>query len=453
MNPTTPTAIIPSSSEADERFVKALRQSGPTGDRRSFVRAIGMGAMGCALPGAFAEQDEKAKPVPPGKAETADIDSISQSVFDYLLRCQDFTPGEYYGSFWSEKGYHGPLLDYDAGGSHHHRAAGSGGLALWLLGLKRNDSELKHRAELAFDWLAARQQPSGGFLEIQNNEVPSDWEYTGLEESSTISTGFAAHGMGHALLLGLPPKKLYSECMQKAGHWQLSIEWPPGSGIFPHHQRSPHDTLNANLHAAETFMAGFKTSQTIFKRPLNIFYQAAKRSVLHTLSCQMPNGCFPYRTSGGVTINYTSLVVWCLLNILDLLDKPMRPGLGHSIDLKASADRFNVFAPTADLQTALTRATTFLCSCIDSDGNLLWEKNETSSAKYNMWTYAITYNVLMRVAGDQNTEAAGRLLKTMLSKRTKSGLLPMRDRGDEVTECAFMQADMLLFLLPFSDLV
>jgi len=29
----------------------------------------------------------------------------------------------------------------------------------------------------------------------------------------------------------------------------------------------------------------------------------------------------------------------------------------------------------------------------------------------------------------------------------------MRDRGEEITECAFMQADMLLFLLPFSGLV
>jgi len=453
MNRITAASTPPSSAQAGDAFAKAMQQAGPARDRRAFVRALSMSAVGCALPGAFAEKAGPATPARPDKAGTAEIDSISQDVFDYLLRCQDFTPGEYYGSFWSEKGYHGPLLDYHAGGSHHHRAAGSGGLALWLLGLKKNDAELKHRAELAFDWLAARQQPSGGFLEIQNNEVPSDWEYTGLEESSTISTGFAAHGMGHALLLGLPPKKLYSECMQRAGHWQLSIEWPPGSGIFPHHERSPHDTLNANLHAAETLLAGYKASRTIFKRPLNIFYSAAQRSVLHTLPCQLPNGCFPYRTSGGVTINYTSLVVWCLLNILDLLDKPMRPGLGSTIDLNASADRFNAFVPTGELQTALTKATAFLCSCIAPDGNLLWEKNETSSAKYNMWTYAITYNVLMRVGGDQNSEAAARLLKVMLSKRTKSGLLPMRDRGEEVTECAFMQADMLLFLLPFSTLV
>ena len=70
-----------------------------------------------------------------------------------------------------------------------------------------------------------------------------------------------------------------------------------------------------------------------------------------------------------------------------------------------------------------------------------------------MWTYAITYNVLRRVGGERNEAAAARLLRALLSRRTQSGLLPMRDRGEEITECAFMQADMLLFLLPFSGLV
>jgi hypothetical protein len=37
--------------------------------------------------------------------------------------------------------------------------------------------------------------------------------------------------------------------------------------------------------------------------------------------------------------------------------------------------------------------------------------------------------------------------------QTASGLLPMRDVGEEITECAYMQADMLLFLLPFSNLL
>lgn len=192
-----------------------------------------------------------------------EISAVCESTFEYLLRAQDFKPGEYYGSFWSEKAFHGPLLNYHAGGSHHHRSAGSAGLAFWLLGQKRQDAELKHRAELAFDWLAARQRPSGGFQEIQNNEKPSDWEQTGLEECSTIETAFVAHGMGNALLLGLPPKKLYADCLRRAGHWQLSTEWPPGSGIFPHHDRSPHDTLNANLHAAETLMVAFKAIEAV----------------------------------------------------------------------------------------------------------------------------------------------------------------------------------------------
>jgi len=366
---------------------------------------------------------------------TTQIRDLCGTILDYLLRCQDFTAGEYYGSFWSEKAYHGPLLDWHGGGAHHHRSAGSAGLGLWMIGKKNKDAEMMHRAELAFDWLAARQRPNGGYLEIQNNEIPSDWERTGLEESSTIATGFAAHGLGHAVLAGLPPKKSYSDCLQRLGHWCLSIEWPPGSGIFPHHERSPFDTLNANLHAAESLMVAYAALRDVYNRPLNIFLQGARRSVIHTLPIQWPNGCFPYRTEGAITINYTSLVLWCLLNILDLLTDAAS------------------FAPAKDVKRALSKATTFLCSCIGTKGEMLWEENETSTAKYNMWTYALTYNVLRRIGGKRNTSKAAKLLTFMLGQRTASGLLPMRDEGEEITECAFMQADMLLFLLPFSGLV
>jgi hypothetical protein len=90
---------------------------------------------------------------------------------------------------------------------------------------------------------------------------------------------------------------------------------------------------------------------------------------------------------------------------------------------------------------------------VAADGSLDWEKNETSTAKHNMWAYVITYTVLRRIGGEKNDDTAERLLRFVLSKRTASGLLPMRDRGEEITECAYMQADMLLFLLPFSDLL
>ena len=64
----------------------------------------------------------------------AELEAVCSDIIEYLLRCQDFHPGEYYGSFWSEKAYHGPLLDYHGGGAHHNRGAGTGGLALWLSG-------------------------------------------------------------------------------------------------------------------------------------------------------------------------------------------------------------------------------------------------------------------------------------------------------------------------------
>jgi hypothetical protein len=347
------------------------------------------------------------------------------------------TPGEYYGAFWSEKAYHGPLLDYHAGGSHHHRSAGSAGLAFHLVGHARNDTDLLRRAELAFDWLVARQRPSGGFLEIQNREKPSDWELTGLEECSTIETAFATRGIGHALLAGLTPKKLYSDCLQKAGHWQLAIEWPPGAGVFPHHERSPYDCLNANLHAAETLAVACAALDKVYGRRLNIFFEGARRGVRHTLAQQWPDGCFPYRANAGATINYTSLVLWCLLNLIDALPSGLRQAM----------------VPNNVLEEHLKRAGAFLRGCVATDGTLIWEKNETSTAKHNVWTYIVTYNVLRRMGGEKNRDTADRLLNYTLTMQTASGLLPMRDVGEEITECAYMQADMLLFLLPFSNLL
>jgi hypothetical protein len=235
--------------------------------RRAFLTRLGSLGIAASIAGSPRTLAADANSDNARHSDDSDLRAVCESTLAYLLRAQDFKPGEYYGSFWSEKAYHGPLLNYHAGGSHHHRSAGSAALALWLFGQKRNSDDLKRRAEAAFDWLAARQRPGGGYFEIQNNEKPSDWERTGLEECSTIEAGFVAHGLGHALLLGLPPKKLYSDCLQRMGHWQLGIEWPPGSGVFPHHERSPYDCLNANLHAAETLMAAFRVSEKIFQRP------------------------------------------------------------------------------------------------------------------------------------------------------------------------------------------
>ena len=65
----------------------------------------------------------------------------------------------------------------------------------------------------------------------------------------------------------------------------------------------------------------------------------------------------------------------------------------------------------------------------------------------------ITFNVLMRIGGKRNTATALRLLRRVMKWRTRSGLLALVDHGEEITECAFMQADMFLFLSPFSNLL
>ena len=363
------------------------------------------------------------------------FERICKSITNYLLHVQDFSPGEYYGSFWSEKAYHGPLLDYNAGGAHHHRGCGSAALGLWLTGKKNNDFKMMHRAETAFDWLVARQHERGGWFEIQNNEKPSDWEGTGLEELSTISTSFAIHGLGTALLNGLPPKKSYKDCLLKAGIWYLSIEWPAGSGVFPHHERSPYDTLNATLHSVESLALISTVLHDVYKQNVNLFHQAAKRGLIHTLPLQWENGCMPYRAEGGVTINYTALVLWCLLNANEVVPGRLKPKNWESPE---------------KLKSAIDKCCEFLRNCVNQDGSLKWEEYESSTAKYNMWTYFITMNVLKRVGGKENEETADRLLVFISDKITASGLPPMRDRGEEITECAFMQADILLFLLPFT---
>jgi hypothetical protein len=361
------------------------------------------------------------------------INDICTSITEYLLEVQDFTPGEYYGAFYSEKAYHGPLLDWNAGGAHHHRGCGSAALCLWLLGQENNDQSLLRRAETAFDWLVARQSPRGGWHEIQNNEKPSDWEMTGLDELSTISTSFVVHGLTLALLQGLPPKKSYLDSLKQAGYWLLSIEYPLGSGIFPHHERSPYDTLNANTHAGESLALIYKTLKEIFSVRINIFRAGASRAFNHTLQFQTENGLFPYRAADGITLNYTSLVLWCMLNTWENLSHDDLPGMPDIDEFTAATDK----------------GTEFLRSCIDGAGSVIWNGNETSSAKHNIWTYAITANVLFRIGGEKNAVCAERLLCRLMTMRTDSGLLPMRDTGPEITRCAFMQADILMFLLPF----
>lgn len=362
---------------------------------------------------------------------TTNLLSTCDAIVAYLTRCQDFTAGQYYGSFWSEKAYHGPLLDWHGGGSHHARGAGSGGLGLWLAGQQRGEQELLRRAEAAFDWVVTRQQDSGGYFEIQNNERPSDWECTGLPECSTIEIAFVVHGLAGALRRGLPPKASYLNCLQRAGHWLLSSERPAGSGSFPHHDRSPYDCLNANLHAAESLAALFTVLREVYGLTVNIFYEGARRGVQHTLGMQWENGCFPYRANDGITINYTSLVVWCLLNTLETLPEPWR---GQII-------------PAEELQRAQEGAGRFLSGCVAADGTLQWEGNETSTARHNTWCYVLTANVLQRLGGTGNQETTERLLGYTLSRRVDGGLLPLRDEGETITECAYMQADLLLFLL------
>ena len=360
-------------------------------------------------------------------------EKLSHEILHYIASVQCFEPGEYYGAFWSEKAYHGPLLDWHAGGAYHYRGCSAASLCLWLDGCVSGNLEQCHRAELGFDWLTAGQHSRGGWYEFQNNQKPSDWENTGLEELSTIESSFAVHGLCEALLRGLPPKKSYMETLLRAGHWFLSIEFPPGSGVFPHHERSPYDTLNANLHAAEALAAIYRVMRNVYKRNLHLFLQGARRAVEHTLSLQWENGCMPYRNYGFSTVNYTSLVLWCLMNIMDGLPDYAVPPV-YWMDREVCCE-------------GIRRACSFLRSAVQEDGSLNWEEFETSTARHNLWCYFLTANVLFRQ--DPEDPALRRMLGFIASQVAGNGLPRMRDTGEEVTDCAYMQAEILMFLLPF----
>jgi prenyltransferase beta subunit len=369
------------------------------------------------------------------------LDDVIDSTIKYLIETQDLSAGIYYGSFWSEKAFHHPFCDYNAGGSHHHRTAGSAALALWQIGVKRNNNELKHRAELAFDWLVYRQLKKGGFYEVQNNEKPADWESTGQEECSTVSTAFVVKGLCNALLQGLPPKPLYFNLLMKACLWQISIERPAGSGVFPHHDFSPFDTLNANLHAADTLMSAYIVLKKIYFKNLHIFFQASKRAINHTILLQSPDGSFHYRDYGGITINYTSVVLWCMLNVRDYLS---REDLIEGYFLGG----FKSLISDKEIE-AFNKGATFLRKCVSNNGQMIWDQNETSWARGAIWTYFITINVMLRIGGQDNILKAEKLLEYVLSKRTNSGLLALVEDKEEITMCAYMQADILCFILGF----
>ena len=365
---------------------------------------------------------------------------LMTAILQYLKEAQVLKAGRYYGSIWSEKAWHAPGPDWNKGGAHHYRSAGSTGLAFWRAGEHQ-------RAEQAFDWLVSCQNPRGGWAEIQNNDRPSDWEYTGEEELSTIETSFAIRGLASAILLGLPPKKSYLDSLRKAGLWLLGMETPVWSGVFPHHERSPFDTPNATMHACEALSLIYRALHSVYGIPVHIFRMGAVRAFRHILSQQQKDGNIPYRffdgklisfdlkpvppqdapyqAFSGITINYTALVLYLMLNIMELGDyDPEAEG-------KKQAEEF------------LRKGNDFLVHSIAPDGSLRWDEFETSSAKHNLWTCVLVWNVLVRSG---RSEAAGRLKSKILSLQTRDGLLPMRDDDSSVTRCAYMQADMYLFL-------
>src|SRR5690606_32975933 len=121
----------------------------------------------------------------------------------------------------------------------------------------------------------------------------------------------------------------------------------------------PYDCLNANLHGAEMLMASYRALADVYGQRINLLLHAACRAVEHTLPLQHETGYFPYRANAGITINYTAMVTWCLLNLLDWSPEPQ-------------------WGQTIGAQQALHKAGDFLIQSFDPQTGLNWQQFESS---------------------------------------------------------------------------
>ena len=377
----------------------------------------------------------------------AQLDAMIAGLIDYLVRAQeDEDAGEYAGSFWSELAYHIPLLDYQAGGSHHNRTVGSAALAFVKRAGSSPHDDLRERAERALDWICTRQHEDGGIFEITNNDQPSQFHLD--YERSSISLGIVTHGMAGCFRLGLPTKDAWVRFLRKAAQWQLDVETDPGN--FLHTEGYPEDKLiiNASAHAAETLLVGMAVAETAEDRVA--FREGAVRAVEAILRTQRDNGMLPYSNyEGDNSVSYTATVAWVLQNLLDQGILPM--------DLRE------------EVPPHLDRAAAFLAEQINEDGSIAWEPWENHGQKYHTWVYGLMARVLAWHDNSGWRDAAARLVGFVYEELfdEAKGLPRLYDfpvgeerkicgrtvRAEGLYECAYHQADMLDCLVDVRELL
>jgi len=273
-----------------------------------------------------------------------------------------------------------------------------------------------------------KQTEDGGFYEIQNLDLPARWFEDDLEHDrpypcSTLSTSKVAFGLSQAMRKGAPKAEEYMRCLERAIEWQLSMEYPPGSGSFAPREGTPVDCLYANALVAQMLASAIRLKKEGGNRPPEEWLKAVERAVEHNISLQTEEGMFPYLGGGAPTVAHTATVSWCLRNVLDLLGEVN--GLGE----------------------ALERSLRFLLSRIDPKTGALDLSGETTNMRLLTVPYFVTYSVLRRMG---KVEEAGRVLNFALEKfwnpRRRLPSVAEVERGG-IYDCAQFQVEILLYLL------
>lgn len=286
----------------------------------------------------------------------------------YLAGAQEGS-GPFAGAIWSELAYHVPYFDYHAGGSHHCRTPGSGGLAFMKLADRFPGLELRGRAERAYDWVCTCQHEDGGIFEITNNEKPSQFHLD--YERSAVSLGMVTQGMFKALALGLTRKPRYIDFLTRAAEWQMTVEVSPGNFLHSEGYPEQYMILNANAHAAETLLIG--AGLTDDAETARAWRAGADRALRTMLAAQRESGMLPYRRPDEEqhTISYTATCVWVLQNLIDA-------GM----------------LPREAVEPQIQHASSFLADSVDAEGRIMWEGREVHGQKYHTWVYGMVMRCL-----------------------------------------------------------
>lgn len=359
------------------------------------------------------------------------IETVKEGIVEYLRSCQK-EEGPFKGAFFSPYALHHPINDFRAGGAHHPEVAALTAWAFSFLGSKWSDEDLLRRSESALNWVSSMQTKDGGFYEIQNLDLPARWYEDDLDHAdkpfpcSTFVTSKVIFGLSQAVRKGTSGSEEFLRSLHRAVEWQLSMEYPSGSGSFSPREGTPVDCLYADVLVSQALASAAKLKQEAGDSPPSEWLEALRRAVEHVVSLQEEGGRFPYLSGGGKTVAYTAAVAWCLQNTLSLI--------GGDI---------------GGTKEAIRQACRFLLSRLDLESGALDLSDEATNMRLLTVPYFLLYSTLKR-SGEVEAEAAEKVLRFAHERfwnpvRRLFSVANIQRGG--IYDCAQFQAEILLYLL------